>query len=86
MDRQLFDHWLRKAEEHGGLRELGGLWHPYRRAWATVRKDLPITDVAAAGGWADHETRLTCYQQPERETLLRVTAEERKLHEVALGG
>ena len=40
--------------------------------WATARKDLPLKDVAAAGGWRDIETLLTCYQQPDRETQLRV--------------
>ena len=30
----------------------GGLWHPYRRAWAISRKHLPTVDVAAAGGWS----------------------------------
>jgi hypothetical protein len=51
MDRQLFDNWLRRAEAVAGLNKLvGGLWHLYRRGWATARKHLPITDVAAAGG------------------------------------
>src|SRR6478672_5829345 len=30
----------------------GGVWHPYRRKWATVRKHLSLADVAAAGGWS----------------------------------
>ena len=82
MDRHLFDNWLRRAESRAGLKKLvGGLWHPYRRAWATARKHLPITDVAAAGGWKDTETLLTCYQQADTQTLLAVMAEERKVHE-----
>lgn len=86
MDRHLFDKWLTVAEQEAGLLKLeGGLWHPYRRKWATERKSLPIPDVAAAGGWTDVETLLRCYQQPERETLLRVTAEERKLKEAISG-
>ena len=87
MDRHLFDKWLTVAESTAKLPKLvGGLWHPYRRAWATARKHHPLTDVAAAGGWTDVETLLRCYQQPERETLLRVTSEERPVRETAVGG
>lgn len=45
--------WLRDAEKLAELepRE-GGLWHPFRRLWASSRKDLPDVDVARAGGWA----------------------------------
>jgi len=59
----------------------GGLWHPYRRKWATERKHLSLKDVAAAGGWKDVETLLTCYQQPDDETMLAVVSEPRKLRE-----
>jgi len=86
MDRHLFDKWLTVAERKAGLPKLqAGLWHPYRRKWATERKALPIPDVAAAGGWTGVETLPRCYQQPERETLLRVTAGERKLREAVSG-
>jgi integrase len=82
MDRHQFDKWLGAAERKAGLPKLlGGLWHPYRRKWATERKTHPIKDVAAAGGWKDVETLLTCYQQPDDETLLDVMAEPRKLSE-----
>jgi hypothetical protein len=37
--------------------------------WATERKNLPVKDVAAAGGWNDIMTLMECYQQPEEETL-----------------
>jgi integrase len=85
MDRHLFDKWLSIAEELAGLPKLeGGLWHPYRRKWATERKGHSLRDVAAAGGWQDVETLLKCYQQPDNETLLAVMSEERKLREVAI--
>lgn len=86
MDRHLFDKWLMVAERAARLPKLeGGLWHPYRRKWATERKHLPLKDVAAAGGWKDTETLLTCYQQPDNETLLAVMSEQRKVRETALG-
>ena len=34
------------------------------------------------GGWQDTEALLSCYQQPDNETLLGVMSEERKLREV----
>lgn len=75
MDRHLFDHWLSQAEKDAGLPKLqGGLWHPYRRAWATSRMSYPIKAVSVAGGWTDAETLLRCYQHPDRDSLLQVTA------------
>ena len=57
----------------------GGLWHPWRRKWATERKDMPLTDVAAAGGWRDPTTLLKCYQQPDEDTMNRVVLGASKL-------
>lgn len=86
MDRHLFDKWLAVAEGAAKLPKLdGGLWHPYRRKWATERKGHSLKDVAAAGGWQDTDTLLRCYQQPDTETLLAVMSEERKLREVVNG-
>ena len=74
--------WLLEAERLAGLPKLrGGIWHPYRRKWATVRKHLPLTDVAAAGGWKNTETLLRCYQQPDEGTMLRVVLEGGELRE-----
>jgi integrase len=85
MDRYLFAKWLRVAEKEAGLPKLeGGLWHPYRRKWATERKQHSLKDVAAAGGWKDTETLLTCYQHPDADTLLAVMSEPRKMREAAL--
>ena len=82
MDRHLFDKWLATTERQAKLPKLkGGLWHPYRRKWATERKHLPLKDVAAAGGWQDVETLLECYQQPDHETLKSVMDGAKTLHE-----
>lgn len=65
--------FLRQAEAAAGVEKLhGGLWHAYRRKWATERKELPLKDVAAAGGWKDVTTLLTCYQHADEATLLKV--------------
>lgn len=46
MRRDVLGDWLESAEKAAGLAKLeGGLWHPYRRAWATSRKHLPAVDV-----------------------------------------
>jgi integrase len=85
MDRHLFDKWLTEAERKARPPKLhGGAWHPYRRKWATERKHLAITDVAAAGGWQDVQTLLDCYQQPTNDSLLTVMSEERKLRDRAV--
>lgn len=55
------------------------LWHAYRRKWATERKDLPLKDVAAVGGWKDVATLITSYQHVDETTMLRVMASPVKL-------
>ena len=76
--------WLRRAEKLAGLAPMrGGLWHPFRRKWATERKGMELRDVAHAGGWTDPTTLLRVYQAPDPEALERVVTERRKLREVA---
>lgn len=80
---ELAAEWLREAEERAGLtKQDGGLWHPYRRKWATERKHLPDVDVAAAGGWLNPRTLVDLYQQPDDETLFRVVSDPTQLREV----
>lgn len=84
MSRYQFGISLERAEIKAELPKLDrALWHAYRRKWATERKHLPLKDVAAAGGWKDVETLLTCYQEPDPDTLLAVMAEPRKVREIA---
>ena len=64
---------LLKAEKKAELPKLQrGVFHPYRRLWASERKALPSKDVAEAGGWRDVETMLGSYVQSDAATQLRV--------------
>jgi len=71
---QLARDWLLRAETIAKLPKLGqGCWHPYRRGFASMRKDMPIVDLARAGGWAESgETIRRCYQHPDEATLRQV--------------
>jgi integrase len=78
--RELFGQLLKRAERKAKLEHLhGGLWHPFRRKWATERKHLPLVDVKAAGGWKDTNTLLTCYQHTSDESMLEVMESPKKL-------
>ena len=82
MTRHLADKWLRKAEELAGVEpQKGSLWHAYRRKWATERKHLPDTDVAAAGGWQNSLTLRKVYQQADAKTMLHVVLHGSELRE-----
>ena len=76
------DRWLREAEKLAGLEpQEGGLWHPFRRRWSTVRKSLSAVDVAAAGGWAGPHTLQTVYQRADEETMYEVVVGGGELRE-----
>ena len=51
--------------------------------WAAERKNLPVEDVAAAGGWKDITTLINCYQQPDENTLRSVVEFQRQLPAVS---
>ena len=71
--RDLTARWLLKAESLAKLPKLrGGVFHPYRRLWATERKHLPDQDVAVAGGWRDAQVLRQSYQQADPVTVLGV--------------
>src|SRR6185436_12186169 len=74
--------WLVSAERLAKLAKLDrGLWHAFRRKWATERKHLPTVDVAAAGGWAGTESLVRCYQQTDDATMLAVVLGAGRLRE-----
>ena len=82
--RHLADKWLREAERLAKLEpQTGSLWHAYRRRWATVRKHLPVQDVARAGGWKSHGVVQDIYTQADGETTLRVVLDAGEVREVA---
>jgi hypothetical protein len=67
LTRNVATNWLRKAEEWAGLpHQRGGLWHAYRRLWATERKHLPDVDVAEVGGWTGTIAMKQSYQGTTR--------------------
>jgi hypothetical protein len=71
---------LRAAYARAGLKPLsGGLWHPFRRKFATERKHFLLRDVAVAGGWKEARTLLECYQLADNATLRGVVLDVPKL-------
>jgi integrase len=76
---EMLSQWLADAIRRGRVaKSPGGLWHTYRRKWASERMHHPIKAVAEAGGWKDVATLLSCYQHADAEMLLAVMAEPTK--------
>jgi hypothetical protein len=70
--RDVAARWLLRAEERAKLPKLaGGVFHPYRRLWATERQHLSDVAVAAAGGWSDTQALKRCYQRARPADILR---------------
>lgn len=79
VSRWLCDKWLRDAETKAGLEPLvGGLWHPYRRKFATDMVNVPDRIVAKLGGWKTPRT-LDLYTQPSEEALAEALSLRRKV-------
>ena len=82
MDTARLRRWLLEAERLAELpKQQGSLFHAFRRGWATSRKHLSLTDIAAAGGWKGTETLSRCYVQPDDETMLAVVLGGAELRE-----
>ena len=78
--KDLASAWLEEAEALAKVPKLdGSLWHAYRRGWATARKQYPLADVAAAGGWKDTTTLRTVYTQADPATIRRVVLDAPEL-------
>lgn len=70
VSRHLLDDWLRRAYRLAGLTpKRGGMWHPFRRKFATERKGQSPVDVAHYAGWRDLRTLQGIYQQPDVESM-----------------
>jgi hypothetical protein len=76
----LMNDLFHAAERVAGLPPIPyRVWHSLRWAWATSRKDLPIKDAIAVGGWRDVRTFLG-YQQTDPDTMIAVIRHDAKLH------
>jgi hypothetical protein len=72
IDKDVASGWLLRAEAIARLPKLDrGVWHPYRRLWASERRHLSPIDVAAAGGWGDTRTLERSYQHADARGVLR---------------
>jgi integrase len=79
--REIFGELYDRVERHAGLPHLkGGRFHPFRRKWATERKNLSLVDVMAAGGWRDAQT-LHSYQLATTDGMLEVMSTPVKLRD-----
>ena len=69
--RETATKWLLKAENAAGQVKLkGGVFHPFRRLFASERRHLPDIDVAAAAGWKDAATMKKSYQRTDAAGVL----------------
>jgi hypothetical protein len=75
--RHTASKWLLRAEKLAGLPKLvGGTFHPYRRLWATERKERSQKTVAAAGGWKSTKS-LAIYQGVDDADILDAVVNDR---------
>jgi len=80
--REIFGELYDRVERHAGLPHLkGGRFHPFRRKWATERKNMSLVDVMAAGGWRDAQTLHSCYQLATTDGMLEVMSTPVKLRD-----
>ena len=85
--REIFGELYARVERHAGLLHLkGGRFHPFRRKWATERKNLSLVDVMAAGGWRDAQTLHNCYQLATPDGMLEVMSTPVKLRDRKVSG
>ena len=70
VDKRVLTDWMLVAEEKAQLPKLeGGVFHPFRRKFASDLQTEPVKQVMVLGGWADQKTMQTCYVQVSTEQL-----------------
>jgi integrase len=70
VDKRVLTDWMAKAEEKAQLPKLkGGVFHPFRRKFASDLQTEPVKQVMILGGWADQKTMQTCYVQVSDDQL-----------------
>ena len=85
--REVFGELFSRVERHAGLPHMkGGQFHPFRRKWATERKNMALVDVMAAGGWRDAQTLHSCYQLATTDGMLEVMSTPVKLRDRKVSG
>jgi integrase len=79
---ELAGDWLKRAEKLAGVpKQPKGLWHCYRRGWATARKTMSTADVAALGGWGCEAVLRDIYQQADMTGMIEVIEAQAKLRD-----
>jgi len=63
--------WLRRAEKIAGLESLErGVFHPYRRMYATLRAEhFSVKVIAQGGGWRSERAVRDCYVHARKEAV-----------------
>ena len=76
--RWSFLDWWRQAETAAAIPRTPGLgFHSLRRAFATELKGTPLPDLQYMGGWKSAAALLTCYMQPDEQTIRAALASRR---------
>ena len=84
--RHLLRDWFQRAAERANLpRDQRIGWHALRRHFATEMKGAPLKDLCYMGGWKSPQTILTCYQQPDENTMRTAIANRLSLTKRATG-
>jgi hypothetical protein len=73
--------WWYRAERLAGLEHVEQMgWHSLWRTFGTeLKATTNLKDLCALGGWKSANTILTCYVQPDEETMREALSNRRQL-------